>query len=719
MIRRLIILFSLFAAATGWAQEAEREVRVGVLSHRGYESTMASWRPTAEYLSEQLPGHRFVIVPLDFHEIGDAVAERRVEFVSTNPGIYVTLEVRYGVSRIATLNNLRGGFPYNIFGGVIFTRADREDLLALEDLAGADFVAVDETSLGGFQMAWRELRQVGIDPHRDFASLEFAGTHDEVVMAVRDGHFDAGTVRTDILERMARDGMIESSEFRVIQPRSHPAFPFVHSTRLYPEWPFAKLKSTSNELAQRVAVALLDMPRDHPAGRAGRYAGWTVPLDYGPVHELFRELRIGPYSDLGKITPLEVVRQYWYWLLAAALVALTMAAMLAWVGRLNNELKRAKYGLERDNAMILRAVGDGIYGVDLEGNCTFANPALERITGWSSEELIGRNQHDILHHTRADGSHFPRHECPVFATFRDNTPHYVDNDIFWRKDGSSIPVEYISTPVNNERGETVGAVVVFRDVTERRRAEERMCEHQAELAHSARLSTVGEMASGIAHELNQPLAAIATYVSACTRMLRADTASRDELLEVMARVSAQAERAGGIIRQIRGFIRKEEPRWEALDINEVARQVTLLIEHEARRHRTPMRLELADGLPPVHGYAIQLEQVVLNLVRNGIEAMGDLEAAQRELVITTSPAAGGGVELAVADRGHGISEEVINRLFDPFFTTKSSGMGLGLSISRAIIESHEGRLAAASRPEGGAVFSFVLPAHSGVKNDEQ
>ncbi|GAB6043780.1 hypothetical protein JCM17961_44610 [Endothiovibrio diazotrophicus] len=687
-------------------------MRIGVLSHRGYEATLANWSPTADYLSQKVDGYRFSIVPLNFEEIGPAVGAGRVDFVLANPGIYVTLEVRYGIARIATLNNLRGGIPYNVFGGVIFTRADRTDIRQLSDLVGHRFMAVDETSLGGFQMAWRELSEADIDPYSDFSSLTFAGTHDQVVMAVRDGRADAGTVRTDILERMERAGRIDGDEFRVIHPQVHFEFPFRHSTALYPEWPFAKVKGTSNELAQRVAVALLDMPSTHPAAVAGSYAGWTVPLDYQPVHELFKELRLGPYRDLGRFTLLDVARKYWYWLLTALTVLLMMGSVLAWVARLNKALARAKLGLERENEMILRAVGDGVYGVDLQGRCTFANPALERITGWKADELIGENQHDLLHHTRADGSPHPPVECPVFATFRDNVSHYVDNDVFWRKDGTSFPVEYVSTPVRNDEGDTVGAVVVFRDVTARRQAEEQLCQHQAELAHSARLSSMGEMASGIAHELNQPLAAIATYTSACIRMLKGGASSQQEVLEVMERVSAQAERAGGILRQIRSFIRKEEPEWKPVELNQVTHQVKTLLGTEARRKGVPFRLELADGLPPVIGYQIQLEQVVFNLARNAIEAMAETPAEQRELVIATA-CSGESVEVAVHDRGHGhgLSDEVFGRLFDPFFTTKSSGMGLGLSIARAIIESHNGQLSATPRPEGGAIFRFVLPRY--------
>ena len=196
-----------------------------------------------------------------------------MDFVLVNPGIYVNLEVRDRVSRIATLKNRLGGISYNNFGGVVFTRRDRTDLQTLQDLKGSRFMALDKTSLGGFEMAWREMHAQGIEPYRDFAKLSFGGIHDDVVLAVRDGLVDAGTVRTNILERMAQDGVIDIDDFRVIGRHEDSGFPLVHSTRLYPEWPFSKVRHTSNALAQKVVIALLSMPADHPAAVAGHHAG--------------------------------------------------------------------------------------------------------------------------------------------------------------------------------------------------------------------------------------------------------------------------------------------------------------------------------------------------------------------------------------------------------------------------------------------------------------
>jgi two-component system sensor histidine kinase TtrS len=719
--KSLLALLLFTCAPLLFAAEA---VTIGVLSHRGDAATLAHWSKTADYLSEELPDFHFTIMPLNFSEVDTAVGGGLVDFILVNPAIYVNLEVRHRVSRIATMKNRWKGKAYNLFGGVIFARAERYDLNQLEDLRGATMMAVDETSLGGFMMAVRELKGGGINAYRDLAEISFAGTHDNVVMAVREGRVDVGTVRTDILERMQEEGRIKLSEFRIINQHLHEGgveghadFPMVHSTALYPEWPFSKVQHTSNLLASRVSIALAEMPEEHPAALSGNYAGWTIPLDYQPVHDLLQELLLPPYQYLKRFTLSDVLGRYWGWLLSSLLLLLFMGGMTTWVWRLNRALAEAKQQLERQHNLILDSVADGIYGVDIEGHATFVNHAMEVITGWSAEDLIGKNQHLLLHHTHADGSHFSGIECPVFHTFRDNQARYVDDDIFWCKDGSHIPVEYSSTPIRNARGEAEGAVVVFRNIAERKRTAEESCQHQSEMAHVARLSTMGEMASGIAHEINQPLAAITNYTRGCIRMLqKGDEGQQGRLIAAMEQVASQAERAGEIIRQLRRFVRKEAPEREWVDLAVLIHSLLRFIQPELRKGDVKVKLNLVSGLPAVWVHGIQLEQVLLNLTRNAIEAMQD-NVGERRLGISAYQK-GGAVYLQVSDNGHGIDAALQERLFTPFVTTKKQGMGLGLSISQGIIESHGGTMKLESNPGEGTHFTIMLPLRGEGRKDE-
>ncbi|MES9947153.1 MAG: PhnD/SsuA/transferrin family substrate-binding protein [Candidatus Thiodiazotropha sp.] len=702
----ILVLLSLYIAPL---QAEEEVVRIGVLSHRGDKATLRMWSPTAHFLSYHIPSHKFVIQPLKFDEVNPAVEKGEIDFVLVNPGIYVNLEVSYRVSRIATLYNRRNDVPYKIFGGVIFTRKDHPEINTLEDLRGHTMMAVDTTSLGGFQMAMREMVEKGIDPYSDLKALRFGGIHDRVVLAVLKGEVDFGTVRTDILERMATAGTIDLDDFRIVNPQTVAEFPFALSTRLYPEWPFSKVAHTADSLAQKVVVALLNMHHDHAAALAGNYAGWTIPLDYQPVHDLFMTLKLPPYQYLGKFTFSDAISRYWYWFLAGLIMLLFMIVMTLWVMRLNQAIKKAKVRLEMQHELILDSVADGIYGVDLHGRSTFFNRAAERITGWKAFDVIGRNQHEILHHTHADGSPHKADECPVYQTFRENQARYVSDDVFWHKDGTSFPVEYSSTPIWDDSGKTVGSVVVFRDITRRKRAEEEARQHQIELARAGRLSTLGEMASGIAHELNQPLTAISTNAQASIRLLETDSSNIDVCVDVMERITSQADRAGEIIRQLRRLVRKEPLERTKGDINDLVNAVAVLIWPDIRREEVKLELDLHEPLPSILLQPIQIEQVILNLARNAIESLSEKQSGERKLYIGTQNKGNKSIAVIVRDNGPGVKPELANTLFDPFVTGKSQGMGLGLSISYGIIEAHGGKLSLNPAYEEGAEFNFYLP----------
>ena len=328
---------------------AAAEVTIGVLALRGPEKVQEMWSATGAYLERKLPGHTFRMVPLDFDEIQLAIRQHRVDFVLANPSYYVELESLYGVSPIVTMKNRHEGGGLSVFGGVIFTRADRGDIRELSNLKGKTFAAVDKNSFGGWLAGWREIKHHGVDPEQDFKRLIFAGTHDAVVFAVRDGKVDAGTVRTETLERMASEGIIKLSDFYVLNQQQREGFSLLLSTTLYPEWTLAKLKHVPEALAVQVAVALLQMPTDDPAALV---SNWTLPLNYQPVHDALKELRIGLYEHLRRLTPREVLAQYWYLAVIALLFTLLALGALAYVGRTNRNLRLHQHQLNELNASL-------------------------------------------------------------------------------------------------------------------------------------------------------------------------------------------------------------------------------------------------------------------------------------------------------------------------------------------------------------------------------
>ncbi len=273
------------------------EYKVGVLAKNGAAKAMAKWGDLGAYLTESIPGDSFTIVPLDFDEVMPAVEKGDVDYFLVNSSMFVTTMVKYDSSAIATMINSRQGLPLKSFGGVILAYADRDDINSLADIKGKKFMAVKESSFGGWQMAYKEFRDNGVDPLSDFAKLDFGGKHDNVVFAVQNGTVDAGTVRTDTLERMMAAGDIDLSEFKIIAAKKYDDFPFVISTPLYPEWPFAKVASTDGKAAKKVVEALLALDSNNAAAKSAKIVGWTQPLDYSGVEELQKLLKVGAYKQ--------------------------------------------------------------------------------------------------------------------------------------------------------------------------------------------------------------------------------------------------------------------------------------------------------------------------------------------------------------------------------------------------------------------------------------
>nr|MBC8318703.1 phosphate/phosphite/phosphonate ABC transporter substrate-binding protein [Candidatus Desulfobia pelagia] len=275
------------------AADPAAQIKIGVLAKRGDRICLEKWSPMARYLSAVLPEYSFSIVPLDFKEIVPAVEQQEIDFVLANSAIYTGLEILYGVSRIATMKNLLHGQGVTEFGGTVFYKAGRNDINTLKDLSGKSFMGVDRTSFGGWLMALREFKLQNINPDKDFSELLFGDTHDNVVYAVLSGKVDAGTVRTDTLERMAAENKISLNDFKVIPFTRHVdpelteaiihesqyrKFPYLLSTHLYPEWPLAKLRGTADEVSRQIAIALYTLPADSEAAQAAQISGWTIPL---------------------------------------------------------------------------------------------------------------------------------------------------------------------------------------------------------------------------------------------------------------------------------------------------------------------------------------------------------------------------------------------------------------------------------------------------------
>ncbi len=376
------------------------------------------------------------------------------------------------------------------------------------------------------------------------------------------------------------------------------------------------------------------------------------------------------------------------------------------IHRLERELARRNSELEAENQQILNAVDEGIIGIDTEGRITSVNPAATRITGWPASDLIGEQlQHlPILQNALTESEHSPGNEIYLSRTANSAT------ELVRTRSGALLPVS-----LTYSTRATDGAVLVLRDISAWLESEEALRQTREELetqrqhmAHMERLSSSGELAAGIAHELNQPLTAVLNYAQVGKRLLEHPDIDRAKMIDLLEKMGTQAVRASEVIKRLRSYVKKPDFGRERIDINDVLNEVVALAEVDSRVNDVPIHLEFDGGLPTVSVDVVQIQQVALNLLRNAMEAMHSAPDKQHGVIMRTFQEKGQ-VCFSVSDHGPGLSEAAQEQLFRPFFTTKTNGMGIGLSICQSIVQAHGGEIGYCSNPDGGATFFCRLP----------
>ncbi len=420
-------------------------------------------------------------------------------------------------------------------------------------------------------------------------------------------------------------------------------------------------------------------------------------------------------------TRADALEQSKTWLIASAVVIVTVFAGAA-LGLARLEARRRRKAtdenvqlhsdLEERENKIRRLVDANIIGIiiwNLEGRILEANDAFLRMTGYDREDLAsGRlNRPDLTPVEWRDRDARTVAELKMMGTVQPFEKEY------FRKDGSRLPVLIGGTLFEASENQGVSFVL---DLTERKRAEaeareseRRYRETLMELAHANRVTAMGQLTASIAHEVNQPITAAVINAEAALRWLGAQPPDLEEVRAALGLIVEDGTRAGNIIGGIRALIKKLPPRQACLDLNEAIREVIALTRGEAAKTGVSVQTDLADGLPLIYGDRVQLQQVILNLIINAIEAMSGVAETPRALLISTGQAEPGGVLVAVRDSGPGLDPASLEHLFNAFYTTKSGGMGMGLAICRSIIEAHEGQLCASANEPRGAVFQFTLP----------
>lgn len=392
-------------------------------------------------------------------------------------------------------------------------------------------------------------------------------------------------------------------------------------------------------------------------------------------------------------------------------MSLALVSILLLLGK--DMRRRLKAERELADALAFRkAMEDslvtGLRARDLQGRITYVNPAFCEMVGFSADELLGQSVNAPYWPPELAEEYKKRQEIRLAGNV---PPREGFESVFMHKDGTRFPVLIIEAPLINAQGEQTGWMSACLDIREQRRIEELSRASQERLQATARLAMVGEMASLLSHELNQPLAAIASYANGTLNLLQQGAHTTADIELAMRRIAEQAERAGRVIKSVHDFVRRRDQARELTTARQLLDAVLPLVSLQARKLGVQVQLNVAADLPPVLCDRTMVEQVLLNLARNGMQAMDQPQIRERvlQLAVRRAPADARWLEFSVADAGVGIAPEVAQQLFTPFFTTKAEGMGLGLSLCRTVIEQHGGTLAFEPRRPQGTMFTFTLP----------
>lgn len=465
----IILLFFIMTPIL--AAENNKSIKIGVLSYRSQEMAREQWQPTADHIQRQLPGYNVVLMPLYFSDLNRMLESGVLDFVLTNPEHYVLHRSKLGMSAIATLMPLSNGHPLSEFGGVIFTKSNRDDIVDLNDLKNKKIASPGKESFAGYLTQMWLLAKNQVE-EKDL-SIKFTGMpHDLAVYDVMSEKVDVGFIRTGILESMIAEKKISQESIKILNNQTINGFDLYLSTDLYPEWPFVACKNASPDVIKKVSHILLSIESSSSVAKKGNYFGFAPPADYTSVEAVMQRLRVHPdfYSEFDFQ---DVVKKYGAYLDLIAIVLFLIAISVGVVIFLD---KRKIATNNKEKETLLASIEEGLYGVDKNGKCTFINRAALEILNCEEEDAVGKNQHELFHNHYENGDQYPQDLCPINMTIKDGRVRRCE-ETFYTLDNRSVPVEIVVSPIYSDK-KIIGAMVAFRDISEKKKQQQNIQEQK-------------------------------------------------------------------------------------------------------------------------------------------------------------------------------------------------------------------------------------------------
>ncbi len=675
---------------------AETPLRFAVLAFRPKAQALAQWQPLAENLERTL-GQKVELSAYSYPELNSAMAAKAVDVVLTNPGHFVALSHQFHLSApLVTLVSQEGPHALASFGGVIFTRADAAGINTLADLAGKRIATADTQSLGGYQMQAFELAERGQQLPIGGRLVLTGMPHDNAFEAVLAGRAEVGFVRSGVLEAMAQEGRLDPALVKVIHRQDLPTFPYASSTALYPEWPVAVTSQVEEQLARRLAIALLSLPAQSPAARSAGIHGFTVPANYGGVEAVLRRLRLPPFDAAPDFTLADMWRRHRPEIAAFAVLLLLLAATSAGLALQNRRVRQARLRF----ATLFEQSPEPMW-IIADGRFIDCNPAGVRIFGHADKvSLLARLPDSLSPPHQPDGEASRSKAQRLLCAVAEGEPQRFEW-VYLRADGSPFSAILSLMPTTLE-GRPV-SLAVGHDISDLKRAEEERRLLEAQLHQAMKLESLGSLAGGVAHNMNNVLGAILGLASS----LRTQAVPASPTTKSLDTIVSACLRGRGVVKGLLYFAHKDLQEERVIQLNDLVREMALLLG-QTMLNRVQLQLDLDENLGEFHGDAGAVSHALMNLCVNAMDAM----PAGGTIWIQTRCNAEGGVVLAVRDSGEGMPPEVLAKAMEPFFTTKpeGKGTGLGLPMIYGTMKAHDGRFELKSQPGLGTEATLTFPA---------
>lgn len=699
--------------------KAEDMLPIGVLAFRDKAYTAQKWQALMDYLNESLPGHRFILKPYTYEELELAVERRQVDFVFTHGAHYVQISAMHSLSSpLATVIERDGHEPMPVYGGTIVVKADRDDLNDLADLKGKKVATSNVQGFASYQMQAYELFKLGFSMPGDIKIEEVALPIDRSVIAVLEGKVDAAFVRMGLIEQMLKEGKLAQGQVKVLNAQKLADFDYVTSTTLYPLWPFAAMPQVGDELAAKVAAALLMLPHDGDVVRACDIWGFTIPADYRPIKEVMQALRTPPFDEIPEITWADLWQRYRLALSFGLAAVAVILMLLIWL-MLSRRLLRES---ERRLLTLLDSAPDAIILANEKGSIVGWNKGAERLFGFSKSEAMGQPLTMLM-----PKRYHARHSKGIQRVRDGQPPRLLGRHLEMeglRKDGSEFPFELVMGSWVTSAGRHFSGII--RDISERRRIsgeldayrhhlEDLVSQRTTELEQAKNLAEAANRAktvflSNMSHELRTPLNAILGF----TQLMESDIRIPKDQLTNIEIINRSGNHLLALINDVLEISRIEAGRTQVnndvFDLPATLQAVRDMIEGKAVSKDLALAFSLPDQLPQyVVGDVHHLRQVLLNLLGNAVKYTdhGDV----RLMVSVGTPPQ---IRFAVTDTGPGIASEDLQNIFKAFYQTemgvaRGEGTGLGLTISREFVRLMGGELTVESTLGQGSSFSFAIP----------